>query len=388
MAKAMPPPAQVDQVDPITGQPLYTPAPTPAAPPTTPITPAAPAAPPTGTSGPFAVPGAPTSTPAVPQPTGGAQAPGVPIPAAATASNPFAPQPAQAAPSESSVTHAQPGTGRRGCKTRTPRVSRPASPATSAGGSPTSTWGRLTAPVPPQRSRWHLLLGAVLASAGFCTTTAFIVPVVTPERDWVIASGAAVALLVGVVLLRSGWHRGSNRVRVGAAALTALTMAGFVSGAVADPIVLDGKVLVETSTRAKSVRLADSIYDDLNHIAGYDDMLVAPIEDARAHVSEYEPATKDLLRISQRYAGMKEGDLPDPAFANVVAQMKTTAFWAAEAMETKSGLIEQEDDRAQQDLATQRASFTDNWLAAAASLKEVASGLDIPYTTDMEGPHE
>ena len=362
LAKAMPPPPQAAQVDPLTGKPLFVPS--------------------VGVD--QLKPVVPSTRPVIPPP-GSARSGATHTPGGAPARTP---EP-QAQPTPTPTPKPKRQRRAAGAPTRppSPPAAAVATRAAHAGGAQPLR-RTLAEPIGAPKAARFLTGGAAGAVVGLVTAVSFALPVEPAYRDAPIAAAGVLVLGLGAYLAFIGWAHSGVKTRAAAATVATLAGLSFLVGATADPIVLDGKVLVETSSKAQSVRLADSVYDDLTLVAGHDDLLVASMADARANVSDYAPAVKDLYEMSAEYSRINVGDLPNPAFAAVVESMKTTTYWAAKAMETKTGLIEQEDARAEADLETQRASFADNWVATATELKNVAAALDIPYTTDLEGPHE
>lgn len=389
LARSMPPPEKTERTDPISGRPMYSGEPAPA---------------------PFTAPPRTAATP--PHPSSSSPAPGRPFVRPATAPSPAAGT-AAASTNPGSAAHPAPQWARpapvttpkpsrtRTRRTKSPRAAKPAS-ATSArplpplpvpgAGSQTATTPsvlqRLLEPVEAPAARWVLGAGATTATVSVLAAIGAGLPVLGHTADWLYLGAGAAGAAAGAYLVWIGFGATSLRLRAACATLSVLVVTAFVAGLVADPVLIDGRVLVATSKEARSTKLADGVYQDLRRMARLDDLLIAPIEDARANVSLYEPATNELAEMSVEYKRIPASDLPDPSFAVVISQMKVAAYWGSKAMATKTQLIEQDDAKASSDLETQRATFTNNWMTAAASLKQVAAALDIPYTTDLEGPHE
>jgi hypothetical protein len=342
MARAMPPPEKSHRVDPLTGRPLYG----------------------DSTTTQHQVPAFPTG----------------PVSAPEWATH--TPTPAQM-PAAPSTRQSRSAKRKQNAPAPLPSLDRAFAQAQAP-----SVIDRLLAPAGPQTAQLTYIGGVTLAVLGLMLGVSLGLPVLGRDWDFAFAGVGTLALLFGGYWAYTGWVHTPAKARFITSVIGGLLAAAFCVGVASEPVVIDGKVLLSTSKEAKSVRLADDVYTDLRRAAELDDLLAAPIADARANVSRYKPAVKELTTMSTKYAGLSKGDLPDPSFGPVIESMKTSAYWASKAMETKAALIEQENARGEADLETQRATFTDNWFTTAKTLKQVTDALGVPMSTEMEGPHE
>ena len=243
---------------------------------------------------------------------------------------------------------------------------------------------------PPQTAPWWFVAGllAVLAAVAVACLSALELLTIpaTWWNQWYLLGGVAAVTASGTLALRRGWNRSPNKIRVPGVVFVVLASAALIVGVLSDPVVIDGRVYSSTSMEARSVRLAEEMSADLERMAVLDELLVADLATARSQVSLYEPAVAELVKMSDKWANRT--DVPDPAFAGVVDGLKTTAYWQAEAMTSKAALIEEADDRTETDLETQRATFTNNWIAVSQQLNEVGIALGIPTNDQTGGPHE
>lgn len=242
---------------------------------------------------------------------------------------------------------------------------------------------RLSAPA-TGRLAVAALMGGCL-SAVIAVALALALTTTAAQTSWGPLAACGVAIVAGTSIALRGWGGTPGRLRTVVAGLSLLAVSALVVGALTNPVVVDQRVLPNSSTQARSVRLSDEIAADLRRMAQLDLLLTADATTARARVRDYDPAGRELTSMSAKWA--KYTEFPDPAFAPVIDSMATAANWQAEAMASRLLLIEEDDSKTQELLATQRASFTESWLAAGAGLREVSVALGFPLTIE-EGPSE
>lgn len=367
----MPPPEPTDRVDPLTGRAVY-------------HSPTAGGSFASPTSPPARANGGASQTPAA----ASSRRPAPELPPATPVAAPFAPP---AFPTSSNAFSAAPPSPAK-AQTKSPRQRRAkAGAAPRARRSPGELLqiGKEHCVERLQSRATHWLVAAATAVVVSATTLVVSgLPLLGSSWDFRVVAACVVVLAGAGAVARAVWSAARAAVRYSAAAVAALLIAALCVGVVSDPVVIDGRVLLATSKEGKAAQLSDEVYRDLRRVADFDTLLAASLEDARANVSAYDPAHDELIKVSAKYAKMPPEDLPDPAFGAVVESMKSATYWAAKAMQSKRALIDAESTRAQSDLATQRAAFTDNWLAAASQLRAATEALGIPYSRDLEGPHE
>lgn len=233
-----------------------------------------------------------------------------------------------------------------------------------------------------------VVVGAIIFLSGLVYAIVQGTPLLTSGFDFLAIAAGSILSLAGAYLVARGFIGATNILKFVTLGVTLTASLGLVVGALANPVVVDDQVLLENSKEAKSARFAEEIYEDLRTLAEYDDLLAASLADARANVSLYPAAEKEIIELNSKYAEYTVEDLPDPAFAPVVDNMKNASFWAAQAISSKEKLIEAEDARAQSDLQTQRASFVELWVQAGSGLETISTDLGIPFTQLERGPRE
>ena len=361
-AAAMPPPDPSARVDPLSGAPVD------------------PLAGAPGTD--------PSPRPGTPEPSTGPARPGSHAPA------PRTPAPDTRAPSSSPrPARKRPASkAPRSRRRRTVEVAGPSGlPSLAAVAERASRPGpltRLRRPWPGRTGRLALYAGAPAAAVGVMVAAGAGMPVLDGSWDprWLAGGGAAAA--AAAFAASRGWSAAGARLRVALPAVCALLVVAFAVGLGSGPVVVDGTVYLSTTTTARSARMADQMRSDLYALVGYDDLLAASQEDARAAIGSYDPAGSDIDALGSRYAAMTEEDLPDPAFAPVVEHIKSAAYWGGKALAVKRELIDQDDAKKSADLDSWRATYASEVLAAGEQLTAVTSQLGIPFTLRKEGPHE
>lgn len=180
---------------------------------------------------------------------------------------------------------------------------------------------------------------------------------------------SVVAAVTAWRLLRHGFPV-SRLLRVFTVLLVALC-ALFVVGS-RDQVVIDGKVYAANSREARAHRLVVDIFDDLEEMSRLDALLALGQSDAQASYAKYEPARDRLVAISAKWARVDLAELPDPDFIDVVNTVKTAGTFGAEAMEIRFELLTEPDQRAEEALVSNRATFTAAVLDAGARLMPLA----------------
>ena len=249
------------------------------------------------------------------------------------------------------------------------------------------TLERLFAPLDTKHATAATLCALMLVVLSLTAATVWGLPLLGDWRPEVLVA-AGLGLLTGGWLAAVGWPNARALPARAGAGVAALLVTGLVAGALSDPVVIDGRIHLATSTAARSAVLSDDAYNDLRRMGELDSLLTASVEDSRANVAAYKPAVTEATEMSAKWAALTVEDLPDPAFLPVVSALKTSSYWLSGALESKAALIEQDSAKGEADLASRRATFTDNWFAGAGHLKSVSETLGIPLTATEEGPHE
>lgn len=255
--------------------------------------------------------------------------------------------------------------------------------------------GRSATLVERLTGRWGLVAsnvavigGAVLALGGLFAAVLWGTDVVGWGGDKLVLVGGAAAVAFGVNWVAKGWSDAGRVLRWVAAGVSLALGASFVAGALSDPVVIDGKVVLSTSKTAKAHDLMQGMRKDLLWLAAVDEYLTFDAAAAGAHHAEYAPLLKQLEVMSSAYSttGENREDLPAPELATAVEHMTSAAYWAGRAVASKMETITADNAKSQQELSAQRASYAEQVVLGGEALRQAAVELNIPLS-DL-GPTE
>ena len=193
-----------------------------------------------------------------------------------------------------------------------------------------------------------------------------------PDVEWrsVVSSGT---VLGGSLYLT--WHvsRRSIAGRLRAATLSVffLACALAVIGATTQ-LVIDGQPVLNTSSQKQAHDTVQELYYDVLSMSRADELLAMTDADARAHYNSYEPASKEIQQIANKWSRMSLGDLPDPALIEVVQHVKNAASIGSQALDLRLQSITEPDSRTTTAYQQYRSDFIAETLAGAAKLKPLA----------------
>lgn len=246
---------------------------------------------------------------------------------------------------------------------------------------------RLLADIADRNGQVAFTVGVLAAPAGLVTAGVASGAGSLHPFDGRLLAGGIVAALLGALL---GW-RGRQAVRAwprrGATVLVTLAVVAFGVGVAATPVVVGGRVQLSTSTTARAYDLAMQMRTDLYRISALDRLAAYGQEDARVHVDEYPGAIAELQSMNARYAGA-QGGVVSPQFADAIGHLRTAAYWESKALDSKSQLVTQTDDKLTADVASYRNTAWTESLIAANTLEAAAQKFHFTVTADQTGPHE
>ena len=246
-------------------------------------------------------------------------------------------------------------------------------------------WRTVVAPRTGQVAVAALAAGAAGAVVAFCLGFGVGAPVLGHSFRWApLAEGTAGLLIAGAVASR-GWAHTRTRIRTAMVLVMTLVMIAFAWGAVSNTLVVHGKVFLSTSPQARDYQLLQRIRADLDRLQSLDVYLTYSDADAGAHYNDYQPAQDELTAMTNRYASYTGSALPDQHFAQVVADVKSAAYWASKAMAAKINYLNQSDAASSDQVTTFRTNFAQSWQAAGHDLQFLPSDLGLPFNT---GVHE
>lgn len=186
-----------------------------------------------------------------------------------------------------------------------------------------------------------------------------------------------------------GWAQAPRKVRTPTGVISAVLLAAFVIGTVNNPVFIDGKLYLSSSSTVKKSNFAVHLRNDLYTMRDLDALLALSTEDAWAKQSQLEPGRSKALAIGTRYSGMLDaGTVPDEAFVAAARDAEAAAFSEAKALQDKESLVKQDDASIADDLATSRADFANSLIASGQELGDAADKLNIPLNTQQTGPKE
>ncbi len=193
-----------------------------------------------------------------------------------------------------------------------------------------------------------------------------------PDVQWrpVVSYGT---VLGGSLYLTWYVTRRTNRSRARTAVLSAFFLACVLSviGATTQ-LVIDGRPVLNTSTEKRAHDIVQDLYSDVLAMSRADELLAKTDADARAHFNSYEPASKEIQQIANKWARADLGDLPDPALIEVVQHVKNAASIGSQALDLRLQSITEPDSRTTTAYQQYRSDFIAETLAGAAKLKPLA----------------
>lgn len=256
-------------------------------------------------------------------------------------------------------------------------------------GQPSTTWKEaILKPLERKAATWALPSGWLLGVAGALMALVWGTPVLLDAWSLETLVTGTVVAVAGFYLVAVSWENSPPKIRISGTGIGLLLVAAVLAGVAGDPVVVDGKVLLSTSSRAQAAKLSDEIYKDLVRMQNLDQMLVADMATARADVAEYKPAIAEALALNKKYEEKSTDSLPDPLFEPIIKATQAAANWEAEALSAKLELINAESNGAAATLERNRVTFYEQWAAAGKQLGSLAAALDIPASRSLEGPHE
>jgi hypothetical protein len=211
--------------------------------------------------------------------------------------------------------------------------------------------------------------GVVAAAVAALSVATMAAPGFAVGWDIRFVAVAVAAAVVSWRMLRHGFPA-SRLLRAFTATLVVLCCL-FVIGS-RDQVVIDGKVYAANSQEARSHRLVVEIFDDLEEMSRLDTLLALGQSDAQASYAKYEPARDRLVAISAKWARVDLAELPDPDFIDIVNITKTAGTFGAEAMEIRFALLTEPDQRSEEALVANRATFSAAVLDAGSRLLPLA----------------
>lgn len=214
-------------------------------------------------------------------------------------------------------------------------------------------------------------------------------------------------LVLGVVVvLALLWAAGKSRGRLGrwsalaTYASAVVLIASFAIGSVTS-VVVDGRVYAFTSDTAKAHRITMQMRADLLRMAELDKLLSYEQGQARAHYSQYDPASRELTDILLRYTpkgqdcvdvackgGLDVDELPSAQFVVIADQIRNAAYYEYRAMQLKRKLLDVDDAALDAQAKSFRATFIETVLQVSPELASVAEQYGISLTGEADGPVE
>ena len=227
---------------------------------------------------------------------------------------------------------------------------------------------------------WRPFAGLTFGFVSAMTVVGVFLPVFGDRLPPVALIPAAIGLFVAVNLLEK---LPSNRAFVTASVAAVAVVVLSVFGA-SNQVVLDGVVYSSVSAEARSHRLVGELFDELETMSEYDELLAMAAPDARARYGQFEPARRDLESIARHWSNYDLSTAPDPDFIEIIELVKVAATFGAQSLDTKFSLLTTPSQHGEQSLNETRLTFSSSVLEAAAKLRPLADKYLVELTVVTE----
>jgi len=219
----------------------------------------------------------------------------------------------------------------------------------------------------PRPERFYVSIAVAVVSACALLLAVFV-QYEWPWYLWVLGSLSLIGGGMGIWVSQGEVSRRVFKV----ASAVAFCVSGLVGVGGATQLVIDGKPVAATSDQARAHNTVRDIYGDILRMGRLDELLVISQPDARARYNDYEPAARELRKISNRWSRVDLGELPDPDLIEIIQHVKSGATAGAAAIEIRYQIIIEPDTRAEAIMKENRGAFLAETLAAGAKLRPLA----------------